>query len=77
MNRMIKDLDIVAGCKANKPQSQRLLYDRYCRLVMGTVLRYCPNTAEAEDWMLTDSAAAVKVIVQVLEDLYCPFLSVT
>ena len=48
---MIKDQDIVAGCKADKPQSQRLLYDRYCRMVMGTVLRYCPNTAEAEDWV--------------------------
>lgn len=49
MKRMIKDRDIVAGCKADKPKSQRLLYDKYCRMVMGIALRYCPNPTEAED----------------------------
>ncbi|MBR4535602.1 MAG: sigma-70 family RNA polymerase sigma factor [Bacteroidales bacterium] len=49
MKRMIKDRDIVAGCKADKPKSQRLLYDKYCRMVMGVALRYCPNREEAED----------------------------
>lgn len=46
---MIKDRDIVAGCKADKPKSQRLLYDRYCRMVMGIALRYCPDQMAAED----------------------------
>ncbi len=46
---MIKDRDIVAGCKADKPKSQRLLYDRYSRMVMGVALRYCSNPTEAED----------------------------
>lgn len=46
---MIKDRDIVSGCKADNPKSQRLLYDRYCQKVMGIALRYCSNPDEAED----------------------------
>lgn len=49
MKQKLKDRDIVAGCKADKPQSQRLLYDKYCRLVMGMALRYTQNISDAED----------------------------
>ena len=49
MKQKLKDRDIVAGCKADKPQSQRLLYEKYCRLVMGMALRYTQNISDAED----------------------------
>jgi len=49
MIKKIKDRDIVAGCKADKPQSQRLLYDKYSRMVMGMALRYTQNITDAED----------------------------
>ena len=49
MKQKLKDRDIVAGCKADKPQSQRQLYDKYCRLVMGMVFRYTQNIFDAED----------------------------
>lgn len=49
MKKKLKDRDIVAGCKADNPQSQRQLYDKYCRLVMGISLRYTQNIPDAED----------------------------
>ena len=49
MKKKIKERDIVAGCKADKPQSQRQLYDLYCRMVMGMALRYTRNLTDAED----------------------------
>ncbi len=49
MKKKVKERDIVAGCKADKPQSQRLLYDMYCRMVMGIALRYTRNMTDAED----------------------------
>ncbi|MBO4654330.1 MAG: RNA polymerase sigma factor [Bacteroidales bacterium] len=49
MKLKIKDRDIVAGCKADKPQSQELLYHQYSRLVMGIALRYTQNETDAED----------------------------
>lgn len=49
MKQTIKDRDIIAGCKADNPKSQRQLYDKYCRLIMGIVLRYCPKVTDAED----------------------------
>lgn len=49
MKQKLKDRDIVAGCKADKPQSQRQLYEKYCRLVMGIALRYTQNITDAED----------------------------
>jgi len=49
IKQKLKERDIVAGCKADKPQSQRLLYDRYSRMVMGIALRYTQNITDAED----------------------------
>ena len=49
MKKKLKDRDIVAGCKADNPQSQRQLYDKYSRLVMGITLRYTQNIPDAED----------------------------
>lgn len=49
MKQKLKDRDIIAGCKADKPQSQRQLYDKYCRMVMGMALRYTQNIPDAED----------------------------
>lgn len=49
MKQKLKDRDIIAGCKADKPQSQRQLYERYCHLIMGIALRYTQNSTDAED----------------------------
>lgn len=49
MQKKIKERDIVAGCKADNPKSQRQLYDKYCRMVMGIALRYAQNPTDAED----------------------------
>lgn len=49
MKRTVKNKEIVAGCQADKPESQRQLYDKYCGLVFGIALRYTQNTTDAED----------------------------
>lgn len=49
MKLTVKNKELVAGCKADKPQSQRLLYDKYRGLVMGIALRYTQNMSDAED----------------------------
>ena len=64
MKQSIKDRDIIAGCKADNPKSQRQLYDKYCRLVMGTALRYCSNATDAEDIV---QEVFVKVFMKIRE----------
>jgi RNA polymerase sigma factor (sigma-70 family) len=46
---MISEEEIVQGCKAGSRKSQRLLYDRYSKKMLGVCLRYCQNREEAED----------------------------
>ena len=46
---MIKDKEIVAGCRADNPMSQKLLFERYSPVVMGIAIRYLQNFADAED----------------------------
>lgn len=49
MYKKLKDRDIIAGCKADNPKSQKLLYEKYSRMAMGIALRYTQNLTDAED----------------------------
>lgn len=40
---------LIDGCKARNPLSQRNLYEKYSRKMMGVCLRYTNNRDEAED----------------------------
>ena len=51
---MMSDQKIIEGCARHERKSQRLLYEKYSRLLMGVCLRYAGNRAEAED-ILQDS----------------------
>lgn len=46
---MSDEKDIVAGCIKGKAAAQRMLYDRYSRLLLGVCNRYTSNIEEAED----------------------------
>lgn len=67
MKRIVKDKEIVAGCQADKPESQRLLYDKYCGLVFGTALRYTQNSADAED-IAQDAFVKIFINIKQLKD---------
>lgn len=40
---------IIAGCKKNDRIAQKALYEKYSRLLFGICLRYCTDSASAED----------------------------
>jgi len=40
---------LIDGCKARNPLSQRHLYEKYSRKMMGVCMRYTNNRDEAED----------------------------
>ncbi len=40
---------LIDGCKARNPLSQRQLYEKYSRKMMGVCMRYTNNRDEAED----------------------------
>jgi RNA polymerase sigma factor (sigma-70 family) len=40
---------LIDGCKARNPLSQRQLYEKYSRKMMGVCLRYTNNRDEAQD----------------------------
>ncbi len=46
---MTVDEKIVEGCIAGKRRAQNQLYQKYAPGMFGVCLRYCKNTAEAED----------------------------
>ena len=48
---MIEDKEIVNGCIAGKPYSQKLLYQQYAGMVMSICLRYTNDHQEAEDFL--------------------------
>ncbi|GAB4403300.1 MAG: RNA polymerase sigma factor [Bacteroidia bacterium] len=41
--------ELVEGCKRNEARYQKLLYDKYHRLMYGVCLRYTDNTEDARD----------------------------
>jgi len=47
----IPDDELVKGCIEENARSQKLLFDRYSRKMMGICLRYSGNRMEAEDMM--------------------------
>src|SRR3569832_1837524 len=47
----IPDNELVKGCIEGNARSQKLLFDRYSRKMMGICLRYSGNRMEAEDMM--------------------------
>ena len=50
----MSDRQIVEGCTKNERRAQKVLYDKYSRLLLGICLRYASDKAEAED-ILQDS----------------------
>jgi len=50
----VTETEIITGCLKKNAASQRLLFNKYSRLLMTVCLRYAGNTSEAED-MLQES----------------------
>lgn len=45
----MNELQIIAGCKEQKREAQRILYERYARKMYGICLRYSSDHADAQD----------------------------
>jgi RNA polymerase sigma factor (sigma-70 family) len=45
----MSDSQIIALCARHDKKAQQVLYDKYCRLLLGVCMRYAGNKAEAED----------------------------
>ena len=46
---MLKEQELIDGCRKGKSSFQKALYDRYSRKMLVVCLRYSKSTAEAED----------------------------
>lgn len=46
---IVSEFEIIKGCKAGKHKSQRCLYERYSKKMLGVCLRYCHSKEDAED----------------------------
>ena len=46
---MLSEEEILQGCIKNDPRSQKLLYEKYSRGLMGVCMRFTGNRDEAED----------------------------
>ncbi len=46
---MLKEQELIDGCRRGERNFQQALYDRYCRKMMVICLRYSKSTGEAED----------------------------
>jgi RNA polymerase sigma factor (sigma-70 family) len=51
---MMSEQQIIEGCARHERKAQKVLYEKYSRLLMGVCMRYASNKAEAED-ILQDS----------------------
>jgi RNA polymerase sigma factor (sigma-70 family) len=51
---MMSDQQIIEGCARHERKAQKLLYEKYSRLLLGICMRYASDKAEAED-ILQDS----------------------
>ena len=51
---MMSEQQIIEGCARHERKAQKLLYEKYSRLLLGVCMRYASNKAEAED-ILQDS----------------------
>ena len=47
--QLMSDEEMLEGCKANREQAQKYLFDRYSRVMMGVCLRYADSHEEAQD----------------------------
>ncbi len=45
----MNELQIIAGCKEQKREAQKILYDNYARKMYSICLRYCSDTDTAQD----------------------------
>ena len=59
---MIKEADIITGCKANDAKAQKLLYDTYSAVLFGICLRYASDYNEAEDIL---QEAFIKIMTKI------------
>jgi RNA polymerase sigma-70 factor (ECF subfamily) len=46
---MWDDEEILKGCIRKDPRAQKLLYEKYCKRLMGVCMRFTGNRDEAED----------------------------
>ena len=51
---MMSELQIIEGCARHERKAQKVLYEKYSRLLLGVCMRYASNKSEAED-ILQDS----------------------
>jgi RNA polymerase sigma factor (sigma-70 family) len=51
---MMSDQQLIDGCARHERKAQKMLYEKYSRLLMGVCMRYASDKAEAED-ILQDS----------------------
>lgn len=47
----MSDEELVRGCVAKNTLAQKILYDRYCRKMMGVCMRYASCHAQAQDML--------------------------
>ena len=45
----MNELQIIAGCKEQKREAQKILYEMYARKMYGICLRYSSGHADAQD----------------------------
>src|SRR5690349_7058217 len=46
---MLREDELIEGCRNEDRASQKALYDRYCRKMLVVCMRYSKSSAEAED----------------------------
>jgi len=51
---MMSDQQLIEGCASHESKAQKVLYEKYSRLLLGVCMRYASDKAEAED-ILQDS----------------------
>jgi len=51
---MMSEQQIIEGCARHERKAQKVLYEKYSRLLLGVCMRYASNKSEAED-ILQDS----------------------
>lgn len=49
LNQYMDELQLIAGCKEQKREAQKMLYEKYARIMYGICLRYAPDADFAQD----------------------------
>jgi len=61
------ELQIIAGCKEQKREAQKMLYEKYARKIYSICLRYCSDADAAQD-LLQDGFMKVFASIDTFQD---------